>query len=378
MKFNVQRKSLYAAVSAVSKVINSKNSLAVLNNFLLTLKDDTLTITASDIENTLMATVPVMESEGDGAMCVDARRLLELLKSLPDVGITINIDEDTKAAKLTFNGDKGNYDFVASDGIEYPRTDVEVTEGAAAFTIGAEQMLKGMEYTVFAVGSDTLRPMMMGVFFDVRPDSVTFVATDTRKLVKYRTSNVLPDITVSCIIPTKPAQVLRSVLSGEEGDLSISIDANRMLVRSESLTFSCQLIKGNFPDYDKVIPKNNPYILTLDRELFLTSMRRTAAFGDQGQNLAKLRITPSEITIKTFDQNYCTSAMESVACDFNHDEMVIGFSSQYVVEIFSVIPSEEVTVSLSDPSRPGVFTPSEQPEGAELVMLLMPMNVMEF
>lgn len=378
MKFNVQSKALYSAVSAVSKVINGKNSMQILNTFLLSLRGDNLTITASDIENTLSSIVPITDSEGDGDMCIDARLLSDVLKSLPDVALCIDINDETKAAKLTFNGDRGNYDFVAIDGIEFPKTQIETQDDAQTFTIAAGDLLSGLESTVFAVGTDTIRPQMMGVYIDAKPDSLTFVATDTRKLVKCRKQNVHPDITVSCILPTKPAQVLKSIISASDGDFNISIDNSRMLITNGIIKFSCLLLKGMYPDYDKVIPRNNPFSLTVDRELFLSALRRTAIFGDQAQNLAKLRITPTEITIKTFDSNYCTSAIETVPCDFNHNEIVIGFSSQYMIEIFSTITSEEVTVTLSDPSRPGVFTPATPIDGTDIVMLLMPMNVTEF
>lgn len=377
MKFNVQSKALYSQASAVSKVINSKNPMPILNNFLLDLKGNVLTITASDIENTLTGRVPVLEAEGEGRFCVDARRLTDLLKSMPDIGITFEIDDETLAIKVSYNGDKGQFDFVGASGDEYPTPQIATDDDAVSFKAPSNQILSGIDNTLFAVGNDTLRPMMMGILWDIKPDDFIFVATDTRKLVRYRNSTSAPGVTVSCIIPSKPAQVIKNIFP-RDVEVSVSIDQKRALLETEDLTFSCQLLKGAFPPYDRVIPQNNPYQVTIDRTQFLSALRRVSVFGDQGQNLVKLRFNPNEVTIKAVDNNYCTRAIESVPCDFNHDEMIIGFSAAYVMEIFSIMSTDEVSITLSDPSRPGVFSPGEQGEGTDLLMLLMPMNVTEF
>ena len=377
MKFNVQSKALFAQTSAVSKVINSKNPMPILNFFRMELRDSVLTITASDIENTLTTRIPVLEAEGEGVVCVDARRLTELLKSMPDIGITFEIDEMTLAIKVTYNGDKGQFDFVGTSGDEYPELQVATGEGSVNFTAPSNEILNGIDNTLFAVGNDTLRPQMMGIYWDVMDDGITFVATDTRKLVRYINRNTAPGVTCACIMPTKPAQVLKNVLP-RDVEVHVSIDDKRAMIETEDMTFSCQLLKGQYPDYNRVMQQNLPYQLTVDRLSFLSALKRVSVFGDQGQNQVRMRITPTEITIKAVDNSYQTHGQESVPCDFNKDEMIIGFSSPYVNEIFSTISTEEVVVMLSDPSRPGVFAPSEQAEGTDLQMLLMPMNISEF
>lgn len=377
MKFNVESKVLYSAASAVSKVINSKNPMPILNNFLLELRGNTLTITASDIENTLSAAVPVMEAEGEGKFCVDARRLTDLLKSMPDIGITFEIDDNSLAIQVSYNNGAGKFDFIGIVGDEYPAPRVVMDQDAVNFTVPCEQILAGIDNTIFAVGTDTLRPQMMGIYFDIMDDGITFVATDTRKLVRYRNSLAAPGVTTSCILPTKPAQVIKNVLP-KEGDVNISIDSKRALFQTDNIVFSCQLLKGTYPNYNRVVPENNPYTMTVDTQLFLSALRRVSVFGDQGQNQVKLRITKTDVTVKAVDNAYCTRAVESVPCDFDKDEMVIGFSAPYVMEIFSTISSEEVVVKLSDPSRPGVFCPGQQGEHTDMLMILMPMNVTEF
>lgn len=378
MKFNVQSKMLYGSASAVSKVINSKNPMPILNNFLLELNGNVLTITASDIENTLSARVPVMEAEGAGRFCVDARRLTDLLKSMPDIGITFDIDDASLAIQVTYNNGAGKFDFIGIVGDEYPATQtVEETPDLVRFGAPSTQILNGIDKTIFAVGSDILRPQMMGIYWDVMEEGITFVATDTRKLVRYRNNIAAPGVTTSFIVPTKPMQVLKNVLPNDV-PVKISVNSQRALFETEEICFSCQLLKGVYPNYNRVIPENNPYTMTVDRESFLSALRRVSVFGDQGQNQVKLRITPEEVTVKAVDNNYCTRAVENVACSFDKDEMVIGFSAPYVMEIFSTISTQEVVVTLSDPSRPGVFRPSEQSEDTDLLMILMPMNVTEF
>lgn len=377
MKFNVESKVLYSVASAVSKVINSKNPMPILNNFLLELRGNILTITASDIENTLSASVSVMEAEGEGKFCVDAPRLTNLLKSMPDIGIMFEIDDDSLAIQVSYNNGAGKFDFIGIVGDEYPAPRVVMDQDAVNFTVPCEQILAGIDNTIFAVGTDTLRPQMMGIYFDIMDDGITFVATDTRKLVRYRNSLAAPGVTTSCIMPTKPAQVIKNVLP-KEGDVKISIDSKRALLQTDNIVFSCQLLKGTYPNYNRVVPENNPYTMTVDTQSFLSALRRVSVFGDPGQNLVKLRITQNEVTVKAVDNAYCTRAIESVPCDFDKDEMVIGFSAPYVMEIFSTIPSGEVVVKLSDPSRPGVFCPSEQGANTDLLMILMPMNVTEF
>ncbi|MDE6366801.1 MAG: DNA polymerase III subunit beta, partial [Muribaculaceae bacterium] len=266
---------------------------------------------------------------------------------------------------------------VGLSGDEYPTPQVATDADAVNFTIPSSQILAGIDNTIFAVGNDTLRPQMMGIYWDIMDDGITFVATDTRKLVRYRNATSAPGVTTSCIMPTKPAQVIKNVLP-KDAEVKVSIDSKRALIETEDITFSCQLLKGVYPNYNRVVPENNPYTMTVDTASFLSALRRVSVFGDQGQNQVKLRITPTQVTVKAVDNAYCTRAVENVPCDFDKDEMVIGFSAPYVMEIFSTIPTSEVVVSLSDPSRPGVFRPSEQKENTDLLMILMPMNVTEF
>lgn len=376
MKFNVSSKTLYSYVSAVSKVINSKNALTILNNFLFELNDNTLTITASDLENTLVAHLEVMDAEGEGKFCVDARRMVDLLKEMPDQGISFDINDDNLAVEIVYPS--GNYSFIAINGNEYPSNEsVDESTDIIEFTCPTEQIIKGIDNTLFAVGNDDLRPQMMGILWDIKPDAITFVATDTRKLVKYRNAMSAPGVEGSCILPIKPATVIKNVFAKED-EVKVTLEPKSATFESPSYKFNCRFIKGSFPDYNRVIPVKNPYVITVDRQSFLNAVRRVGVFVDQGHGLVKFKIEKDQLTMKATDNNFCTSAREVVPCDFTGTEMIIGFSAPYLIEIFNTISTTDILIKLSDPSRPGVFVPSENSENSELLMLLMPMTVSDF
>lgn len=376
MKFNVSSKTLYSYVSAVSKVINSKNALTILNNFLFELSDNTLTITASDLENTLVAHLEVMDAEGEGKFCVDARRMVDLLKEMPDQGISFDINDDNLAVEIVYPS--GNYSFIAINGNEYPSNEsVDESTDIIEFTCPTEQIIKGIDNTLFAVGNDDLRPQMMGILWDIKPDAITFVATDTRKLVKYRNAMSTPGVEGSCILPIKPATVIKNVFAKED-EVKVTLEPKSATFESPSYKFNCRFIKGSFPDYNRVIPVKNPYVITVDRQSFLNAVRRVGVFVDQGHGLVKFKIEKDQLTMKATDNNFCTSAREVVPCDFTGTEMIIGFSAPYLIEIFNTISTTDILIKLSDPSRPGVFVPSENSENSELLMLLMPMTVSDF
>lgn len=377
MRFNVPSKVLYNAVSAVSKVINAKNSLNILDNFCIRLKGDILTITGADMDNELTARVNVTDAEGEICFCVTARRLVDLLKELPDQGITFKLDEQTFEVEIKYTG--GKYNLTAMRGDEYPvfRNDEDADSQPFTFTINSQYLIKGLEYTTFAVGDDDYRPMMKGVFFDIKEDSIVFVATDTHKLVRYIDNRVAPGATGSCIMPVKPASVMRSLFS-KESVLTVTMNRKSATFENDNFTFRCSFLNGRFPDYNRVIPKSAPYRLMIDRTAALNAIRRVAVFVDPGYGLEKFKITPEKLLIKSDDNNMCTCARESVACTYNGPEMVIGFSAPFILEFMSILPTSEVFIDLADPSRAGVFSPSENEEGTDLVMLLMPMNVDKF
>lgn len=376
MKFQIHSKTLYNALSAVSKVINSKNAMTILNNFLFEVEEEFVRITASDLENIFTARVRIENLEGEpGKFCVDARRCAELFKELPELNVDFNVD-DNLAIEIDYPG--GKFNFVGINGDEYPRPKAESSDvEPLTFECPVEQLTLGIDNTLFAVGTDDLRPQMMGILFDITPDAITFVATDTRKLVRYKNSMSAPGVTASCIIPMKPATIIKSAFAKEE-KVKVTLDSKSATIESETFSFNCRFIKGVFPDYNRVIPANNPYSLTIDRHSMLNALRRVGVFVDPGHGLVKFRITSDSIEMKAQDNNFCTSGREELPCSFTGNEMIIGFSAPYLIEIFNTLSTENVVVKLCDPSRPGVFVPEENASDSDLLMLLMPMTVSNF
>lgn len=374
MKFSVSSKTLYAFASAVSKVINAKNPMAILNNFLFTLEGDTLTVKAADMENSLVGRLNVTEAQGDGSFCLDARRIVELLKELPDQGILFEIKEETLEVKISYSN--GVYNTMAISGAEYPGDKPEENGIEETFVAGTADVIHGIENTLFAVSTDEIRPQMMGILWDVRPDSVIFVSTDTRKLVKYTNSAIKPGVACSFILPVKGATVLKNVFSKED-EIKITVSPTAVLFESESFTFDCRLIKGNFPPYDRVIPSTNSYILTVDRLSLLTAVRRVAVFGDEGGGLIRMRLSANSVELNACDNSFGTFGKEEVPCDYTGKDLTIGFGSQYLVEILSTLSTPDVVIKLADPSRAALFLPGENDPESELLMILMPMNIVD-
>jgi DNA polymerase-3 subunit beta len=376
MKFKVASKALYSTLTGVSKVINSKNTLSILDNFHWRVSDDTLTITASDTENTLTAQVAISNVEGEGEFCINARRISDIAKELPDVDIDFTINDNTYAMEISFPG--GKFDMVALEGAQYPQT-IESADPSSTveITCPAIQILNGIENTLFAVGSDELRPQMMGILWDIKPDGITFVATDTRKLVRYIDTTSQPGITASCIMPVKPAVILKALLSKDE-QVEISLSPRSAVFKSANITLTSRFIKGNFPDYNRVIPTSNPLIVTVDRAAILTAIRRVAVCADPSHGLIKFRFTPTHVEMRVDDPNVNSFAHEVVPCDFTGQQMIIGFCAAYLIEIFSTLSTDNVILQLADPSRPGVFKPEDNAEHTDLVVILMPMTVQEF
>lgn len=377
MKFTVQSKTLHNFASAVSKVINAKNALTILNYFLFSVKGNCLTITACDGENTLCGRIPVFDVEGEGEFCIDARKVVELLRVMPEQELMFEIDDETLGIEMTHPD--GSYHFMGLSGSEYPR--LQQIEGAESlrFIAKGSILLRGLDYTAFATGTEQIRPQMMGVYWDIKPESLTFVATDTRKLVKFEDRSIQPGIEGTFILPNKSTNVFRSVFSKDEDVVVTLIPQQGVTFETETFTFESRLVKGKFPEYDRVIPKSNPYVLTLNRQQFITAVRRVSLFVDEGHGLIKFRVTPDRLVVKAADNEYNTSGEETLSATYTgENELIIGFSSAYLLELASVVWTEDIIFRLADRSRPAVIVPSEDKPDTTLTMILMPMNVVDF
>lgn len=375
MKFIVSSSSLLSHLQAIGRVINSKNSMPILDNFLFGIEGKTLTMTASDQETTITSQIEVMEANGAGSFAISAKILLEPLRELPDQPLTFEINDDNLEIYLYFQN--GKYNFIGVNGDDYPQTPV-LSEDATSFTLSADVLLNGISRTLFAAGDDELRPIMNGVYFDIFPSEMVFVASDSHKLVRLKSTSVAAGITAAFILPKKPASLLKGILPKESGVVTISFDDRNARFTLANFEVNCRLIEGRYPNYASVIPQNNPNKLTIERVLFTNVLRRVSVFSNQASNLVKLALSDNKIKVTAQDIDFSTSAEEYIPCEYQGDHIDIGFKSTFLVEILNNISAQEVTLELADASRAGLILPQENQSNEELLMLLMPMMLTDF
>lgn len=374
MRFNIDGKSFQQNLQAVNKVINSKNALSILDNFLFTVEDGILTVMGSDQENIVTARMEVMDCDGDGAIAVPAKSLLEITKEISNQPLTFILNEETGEIDLQFLN--GHFKFMGINADEFPRGEA-LEEGAIVLNVPSTVILKGIDKTIYAVSTEPIRPMMTGIYWDIHEGDITFVASDTHKLVRYINTNVNPGVERGFIMPAKPAGILRGVLPKEEEVVKIVIGEKGAKFELANFTLTCRFIKGNYPNYNRVIPASNPFTMTVDRSAFVNAMRRVAIFASKASNLVKLQLSQGSMLLAAQDLDYGTSAEERVMCEYQGNDMTIGFNSQFTLEILNNLDGDMVYVRLSDPARPGVFEPFEQQPNENLVTIQMPMQVIE-
>ncbi len=374
MRFQVSSTALYSRLQNLSRVINSKSTLAVLECVLFELEGNTLKMTASDSETTLVTSMDVDEADGNGKFAIKAATIINGLKEFYEQPITIEVSLETFEVKVTYQNGKSN--FVGQTADEYPLP-VGIDESVQTVSIDAAVLNGGLSRALFATADDELRPVMNGVFFDLSEDYITFVASDGHKLVRDRNSSVKASQPASFILPKKPAKTLKDILAKEEGEAEIRFDDKNAEVKVGSYLLSCRLIVGRYPNYNSVIPSDNPYHVTIDREALVGALRRTMVFASTSTSLIKLHLENNTLTVSTQDIDYSSSAEEHIMCDYTGNPMSIGFKGPFLLDIINSIDSQDIILQLADPSRAGVIVPSEQAENEDLLMLLMPMMLNE-
>ena len=378
MKFIASSTELLSHLQAISRVINSKNSLPILDNFLFELNGNTLTMTASDIETTLVTSMEVESVESVGKVAVASRLLLDTLREFSEQPLSFDINDSNLALVITSSN--GSYNFIGQNGDEYPRLP-ELQDNARQLTLAVDTLEKGIAKTLFATADDELRPVMNGIFFDIDAADLTMVATDAHKLVRYKAkyvaASVQGDERESFILPKKPANMLKNLLPREAGEVAIEFDNKNARFRLENYTMVCRQVEGRFPNYNGVIPKGNPYKIIVDRVSILNALKRVQVFSNQGSNLIRLAFSPNTIHVSAQDIDFSISAEETVNCQYDGEPINIGFKSSFLIDILNNIDSSDVVFELADPSRAGLILPFENAEGEDLLMLLMPMLLNE-
>jgi len=366
MKFIVSSSQLLKQLQVLGGVINSNNTLPILDNFLFEISENQLKVSASDLETTMSAVVNI-ESDSTGSIAISARLLLDTLKTFPDQPLTFKTEGDSIIEIIS---DQGKYDMAYFGGDEFPKS---VSLPSPSKTVIPSNILAtAISKTIFAAGNDDLRPVMSGVFFQFSSESLTFVATDAHKLVKYTRTDVTADKTAEFIMPKKPLNLLKGVLGGEEDVIIEYNDANAKFT-FENFVLICRLIDGKYPNYEAVIPKENPNKLTVDRASFQNSVRRVSIFSSKTTHQIRLKMAGTELNISAEDLDFSNKADERLSCDYQGDDMQIGFNSRFLSEMLSNLTSSEVLIEMSLPNRAGILTPIDgTDEGEKITMLVMP------
>lgn len=374
MKFVVSSSALSARLQAAGRVIIPKNTLPILGSFLFDIKGNRLNITASDNETTITTWVELAESDADIRMAINAKTIQDAIKEIPEQPLDIYVNENT--FEVTVEYQNGQYNFMGQSADEYP-TPPENTGEQCTLTLPAQNLLSGLSRALFAAADDNIRPVMNGVFFDMHPSETSIVASDGHKLALTTSTKAVASADGSFILPKKPAQLAKTALSREADDAVVHLYERGVVIETANYTMYCRLVEGHYPNYNGVIPRNNPNEATVNRAALLSALRRVLIFSNAASALIKLRIENGRIVVSSQDIDFSMSAEESLLCDYNGTPISIGFKGTFLVDLLGNLEGDEVIIRLADSTRAGVITPAVQPEGENVLMLLMPMMLAE-
>jgi DNA polymerase-3 subunit beta len=367
MRFIVSTSTLLKQLQSVSGALSNSTVLPILENFLFEIKDGNLTISATDLQ-TSMTTSLLVEAKENGRIAIPSRILLDTLKSLPEQPIAFTIDDSTFAIEI--NAGDGKYKLSGENGEDFPK--IPVVENASSVNLPASVLAEAINKTIFAVSNDELRPAMTGVYCQLSTQHLTFVATDAHKLVRYRRKDAKAASTASFILPKKALNLLKSALPSEDINVSVEYNSTSAFFKFGNINLVCRLIDERYPDYEAVIPQNNPNKLTIDRQSFLASLSRVAIYANKTTHQVRLKINGSELNISSEDIDFANEAHERLSCQYDGEDMEIGFNARFLIEMLKNLGSEEVMLEMSTPNRAGLLLPQNGDVNEDVLMLVMP------
>ncbi len=374
MKFVISSAELLSHLQAISRVISTKNTLPILDNFLFNIEDGKLTITASDLESTLVTSISLENVSEEGLIAIPAKLLLDTLKEFPEQPLTFDVNNDTRS--IVINSQNGKFTIMGQNGDDFPQIPSIKDDKKNSVKFTASLLLNGINKTLFAAAEDELRPVMNGIFIEISPKDIIFVASDAHKLVRYKRNDIESDVTGSFILPKKPASLLKNIIQKDDNNVLVEFDEKNAYFQLANHRMICRLVEGNYPNYNSVIPTNNPNKLIIDRAEFYNTLKRVSVFANQASNLVKLQLSGNQIIISAQDIDFSISAYERLNCQYDGDEMEIGFKSSFLIEILANLATTDIALEMSDPSRAGIIVPVDKETDAEdVLMLLMPMMV---
>jgi DNA polymerase-3 subunit beta len=367
MKFIVSSSSLLKHLQQISGVINANTVLPILEDFLFEIQDKKLSVTATDLETVMRVQLDI-ESKINGKVCIPAKILMDSLKNIADQPLTFNIDKNY-GVELT--SDNGKYKVMGENPDNFPKE--PAADDTTGFTMTSGALVTAINKTIFAVSGDDLRPAMTGVFFELTKDGVQFVATDAHRLVRYKRTDAKATKTDSFIVPKKPLNLIKNALPDNDDEINISYNSNHLFVSHGDVQMICRLIDARFPDYKVVIPADNPYHLIVNKHDFQNALRRVSVFSNKSTNQVALSISGSELQMAAQDVDFSFEGNERMSCQYNGEDIQIAFNAKFLIEMLNAADTEEVRVELSTPTKAGLIKPSEQADGEDLLMLVMPL-----
>jgi DNA polymerase III subunit beta len=369
MKFIVSSSLLLKNLQSILGVINASNTLPILDDFLFDLKDNDLIITSSDLETTMSVTMKPDKALENGSIAIPAKILVDTLKTFADIPVSFSINEDNQGVEISA-GD-GKYKMAGHKSDEYPR--VPSLESTTSIELTSSLVSQAINKTLFATGNDELRLVLSGVFCELSPDDITFVATDAHKLVKYKRSDAKSNESASFILPKKPLTLLKNILGGQEMPVRIEYNRTNAFFSFQNVHLVCRLIDGKYPNYDAVIPTENPNKLTIDRNALLTTIRRVAIFANQSTHQVRFKLSGKELVLSSEDLDFSKESKDRLTCDYEGDDLEIGFNSKFLIEMLNNIDTDEVRLEMSAPNRAGILLPvNQENKNEDILMLVMP------
>lgn len=369
MNFITSSTTLLRHLQSISGVLTTNSSMPILDNFLFDLSENELTISASDLETTMITTL-LVESSEHGRVCIPAKMLLEILKNLPDQPCTFTVTENNM---VTINYDNGKSSMPVFNAGEFPK--LPRLDNKNSTKLSGDVIAKAIQKTLFATGNDDLRPTMSGVYCQFTPGDATFVATDAHKLVRYRRTDATSTGSSAFILPKKPLNMLKNNLRGDE-EVSIEFNESNAIFTFNDMMIVCRLVDGKYPNYEAVIPRENPNVLTVNRTQFLSAVKRVSVFSNKTTHQIRLTLAGAELTLTAEDLEFQNEARERLTCTYDGDDMEIGFNSRFLLEMLNNLDSDDVQLAMSIPSRAGLLTPSTYNiENEEILMVVMPVAV---
>ncbi len=370
MKFIISSTALLRSLQKISGVLSTSNTLPILEDFLFELKEGKLKITASDLETTISVELEVDKFENEGVVAIPAKMLLDIMKTFPEIPVTISINLENQGVEI-FAGE-GKYKLIGHKSDEFPQ--VPVLDNTTKIDISGAQLVDAFNKTLFATGNDELRPVMSGVLCEVSEENITFVATDAHKLVRYRRNDIKSDQSASFILPKKPLNHLKNIIP-DDNDAEVKLEYNdaNAIINFDNITLICRLIEGKYPNYEAVIPQQNPFKLSVARKSLLNALKRVSIFGSKSTHQVRFKVSGKELVLSAEDIDYSSEARERLTCSYEGEDIEIGFNSKFMLDMLATLDNENIIIEMSAPNRAGILLPDDKDEDAEdILMLIMP------